>query len=78
MKKWLSLIVMTSLLLGAAYLAVATEAGRDMLNRTASTRAVLAQIDAMLAKDSANPELLAKREEVVKDLAASGEAALPV
>jgi len=78
MKKWLSLIVMTSLLLGATYLAVATEAGRNMLNSSATTRAMLAEIDAMLAKDSANPELLAKREEVVQTLAAAGEAVEPM
>ncbi len=72
MKKWLSLIVMTSLLLGAAYLAVATEAGRDMLNRSASTRAMLAEIDAMLSHDSKNPELLDKRAQLVENLMQNG------
>lgn len=73
MKKWLSLVVMTCLLLGAAYLAVATEAGRNVLNSTAATRAMLAEIDALLAKDATNPELLAKRQEVVEVLQSAGE-----
>ena len=56
MNKWLSLIVMTTLLFGAAYLAVATESGRSVLNSTAATREMLQQVDALLAKNAGNPE----------------------
>jgi len=72
MKKWLSLIVMTCLLLGAAYLAVATEAGRRAMNSTDRTRAMLAEIDAMLASDATNPELLDKRAQLVENLQQNG------
>lgn len=77
MNKWLSLIVMTTLLSGAAYFAVATETGRTMLNSTATTRALLQEIDAMLVKDASNPELLQKRAELTKELAQAGEAVAP-
>ena len=73
MNKWLSLIVMTTLLFGAAYLAVATESGRSVLNSTAATREMLQQVDAMLDKNAGNPELLQKRAELATKLADAGE-----
>ncbi|MCL4305237.1 hypothetical protein KJZ99_04935 [bacterium] len=74
MKKWLSLIVMSSVLLGAAYFATATESARKM-SRIEAARTALAEIDAMLIQDVSNDELLAKRAAVVAELAELGEAA---
>lgn len=74
MKKWLSLIVMSSVLLGAAYFATATESARKM-SRIETARTALAEIDALLIQDVSNDELLAKRAAVVAELAELGEAA---
>ncbi len=72
MKKWKSLVVMATVLFGAAYLAFATESGRNVLNSTATTRAMLESIDKMLATDGANSVLLDKREKLVRELASQG------
>lgn len=72
MKKWLSLLVMTSILLGAAYFAVATESGRKVQTRSAKTLSALEEIDAMLATDPGNQEFLDKRAQIVEELATRG------
>ena len=72
MKKWLSLIVMSCILFGAAYVAVATEQGRKVMKKSETAAALLAEIDALLASDNQNPELLNKRAMVVQDLENQG------
>ncbi len=78
MNKWLLSALMIILLLGAAYLAVATETGRTMLNSTATTRAMLQEVDALLTNDRGNAELLYKRAQLAENLAELGEQVPPV
>jgi len=72
MKKWLSLIVMSCILFGAAYIAVATERGRKAMKSTDISRNLLAEIDFLLSTDRNNPELIAKRAVIVDNLVAQG------
>jgi hypothetical protein len=72
MKKWLSLIVMSCILFGAAYVAIATEQGRKLMKKSENARALLAEIDALLANDSQNIDLLNKRAIVAQSLADQG------
>ena len=75
MKKWLSLTVMTCILLGAAYLAIATEQGRKSVQSLENVQLALQDVEQRIAKYGATDELLQKRAAYVEALAQLNEQA---